>query len=94
MGVFTFIIILVVISTVGKIMSDRLPRRDPRGELPQGARAELDRIRDTVDNLGGRLARLEEERDFYKELLDSPKRRDAISPPNLGEDASDPAGPT
>ena len=93
MGVFEFIIILVVISTVGKVMSDRLPRRNPRGDLPQGGHAELERIRDTVDNLGGRLTRLEEERDFYKELLDSPRRRDAISPPNMGEDASDPAGP-
>ncbi len=94
MGVFEFIIILVVISTVGKVMSDRRPRRPPRGDLPQGGRAELERIRDTVDDLGGRLARLEEERDFYKELLDSPRRRDAISPPNVEADASDPAGPT
>ena len=94
MGVFEFIIILVVISTVGKIISNRRPRRDPGGDLPQGGRAELERIRDTVDDLGGRLARLEEERDFYKELLDSPGRRGAISPPDLEEDASDTAGPT
>ncbi len=94
MGVFAFIIILVLISTVGKIVSDRLPRRDPKGELPQGARAELERIRDTVDDLGGRLVRLEEERDFYKELLDSPGRRSAISPPELEDEASDSAGPT
>ena len=94
MGVFEFIIILVIISTVGKVMKDRRPRRPPRGDLAPGGRAELERIRDTVDDLGGRLARLEEERDFYKELLDSPRRRDAISPPNVGDDASDPAGPT
>ena len=95
MGVFEFIIILVVISTVGKLISDRRPRRDPRGDLPRGgARAELERIRETVDDLGGRLLRLEEERDFYKELLDSPRSRGTISPPDMGEDASDPAGPT
>ncbi len=93
MGVFAFIIILVLISTVGKIVSDRLPRRDPKGELPQGARAELERIRDTVDDLGGRLVRLEEERDFYKDLLESPGRRRGISPPDMEEDASDTAGP-
>ncbi len=93
-GVFEFIIILVVISTAGKVMKDRRPRREPRGDLPQGARAELERIRDTVDDLGGRLARLEEERDFYKDLLDSPARRDAISPPDMEDDAFDPAGPT
>ncbi len=94
MGVFEFIIILVVISMVGRVISRRRPRRDPQGELPQGGRAELERLRDTVDDLGGRLARLEEERDFYKELLDSPRRRDAISPPNMGEDGSDPVRPT
>lgn len=95
MGVFEFIIILVVISTVGKVISDRRPRRDPRGGLPQGgARAELERIRETVDDLGGRLVRLEEERDFYKELLDSPGRRGAISPPDTVEDASDLAEPS
>lgn len=94
MGVFAFIIILVLISTIGKVMSDRLPRRNPRGELPQGARAELERLRDTVDELGHRLVRLEEERDFYKELLDSPGRHNAISPPGMEQDASDIAGPT
>lgn len=94
MGVFEFIIILVVISTAGKIIGNRRSRRDPRGELPKGGRAELERIRDTVDDLGGRLVRLEEERDFYKELLDSPGRRGAISSPDLEEDASDTAGPS
>lgn len=68
---------------------------NPLTELP----GEIDQLPsltwlDMVDDLGGRLARLEEERDFYKELLDSPRKRDAISPPNMGEDASDPVGPT
>lgn len=94
MGVFEFIIILVVISTIGKAVSDRRWRRDPPGKLPRSEPAELERIRETVDELGGRLARLEEERDFYKELLDSPRSRGVISPPDIRGDAADPAGPT
>jgi hypothetical protein len=91
-GVFEFIIVLVLISTAGKIISNRRSHRDPQGELPKGGRAELERIRDTVDDLGGRLMRLEEERDFYKELLDSPGKRGVISSPDMEEDASEDPG--
>ncbi len=94
MGVFEFIIVLVIISTVGKVVSGRRARRDPRGDLPQGGRAEVERIRDSVDDLGGRLTRLEEERDFYRELLDSPGSPGAISPPDAAEDASALAEPS
>ncbi len=93
MGVFEFIIVLVIISTVGKVLSDRRPRREAQGDLPKDAHEELGRIRDTVDDLSGRLGRLEEERDFYKDLLESPGRRRGISPPDMEEDASDTAGP-
>jgi len=93
-SVFGFIIILVLISTVGKVVSDRRWQHHARSDLPPGGNAELERIRDTVDDMGSRLALLEEERDFYKELLDAPGRRDAISPPDMGEDAADTAGPS
>ena len=39
-----------------------------------------------IEDLGGRLNRLEQERDFYKELLDSPARPREISPPEARED--------
>ena len=87
MGVFEFVIALVFISTLGKVLSRRAPRRAPKGELPPGGRAELDRMRETMDDLSGRLARLEEERDFYKDLLDAPGGRREISPPDSGGDA-------
>jgi hypothetical protein len=34
-----------------------------------------------VDNLSGRLVRLEEERDFYRDLLEAPDRARGIRPP-------------
>ena len=42
-----------------------------------------------MDDLSGRLARLEEERDFYKDLLDAPGDRREIGPPGVEGDASD-----
>lgn len=80
-GVFEFVIALVLISTLGRVLSRRFPRRQPQGELPPGQRAELDGIRDAMHDLSGRLQRLEEERDFYKDLLEAPGGRREISPP-------------
>ncbi len=89
MGVFEFIIALVLISTLGKALSRRRPRRELPGASPEGGRAEIEHIRDTLDDVTGRLGRLEEERDFYKDLLDSSGRLRGIPPPDLDEDTSD-----
>jgi len=39
--------------------------------------------------MSGRLERLEEERDFYRDLLDSPGVPRKIQPPDPGKQASD-----
>ena len=88
MGVFEFIIVLVLISTVGKVLSQRLPRRKPQAQPPPLPPAEVERIHEALEDLGGRLLRLEEERDFYKELLESPERRREGLPPGPGHDPS------
>jgi hypothetical protein len=80
-GVFEFIVALVLISTAGKVVGQRFARERPRGEIPQVGPAEIERIRETIDDLSGRVMLLEEERDFYKELLESPERQRAILPP-------------
>lgn len=79
MGVFEFVLALVMITTVGKIASRRMsrPRRD---ESIQSGTEELLRIRDTVADLSGRLERLEEERDFYKDLLGPEVARRELPP--------------
>ena len=81
MSVFGFVIALVLISTVGRLLSRRAPRWQPPAELPPAQHAELERIRESMHDLSGRLQRLEEERDFYKDLLEAPKGRPKISPP-------------
>lgn len=68
-------------------------RRALEGDSPQDS-AELEGMRDRIDGVIGRLERLEEERDFYKDLLDSPGPRREISAPSVGEQASDTTEPS
>ncbi len=82
MGVFEFVIALVFISTIGRIaMGRRRPHRLP-GESFHLDAEELHRVRDTITDLSGRVERLEEERDFYKDLLEPPASRSKLPPPH------------
>ena len=72
MGVFEFVIALVFISTVGRIISRRRRPLPLPGESFKVDTEELHRIGDTISDLSGRVERLEEERDFYKDLLEPP----------------------
>lgn len=80
-GVFEFVLLIVLISTAGKVLTSRSSR--PR--LPPGARPEdVEQLNDAVSELHARLTRLEEERDFYRALLDSPDRKTLPEPPGGG----------
>lgn len=81
MGVFEFIIALVLISTLGKVLGQRLPRERPTKNPPQIPSAETERIREAIEELSGRLMRLEDERDFYRQLLEAPDRERVLQPP-------------
>jgi len=82
MGVFEFVIALVFISTIGRIAAGRRrPRRLP-GESFQLDAEELHRVRDTITDLSSRVERLEEERDFYKDLLEPPTGSSFLPPPD------------
>ncbi len=68
---------------------------------PQGDPNAMLQLNDAVSELNARLAKLEDERDFYRALLESP-RRDEIRPPpgqapasgqRLRPDRSPPRGP-
>lgn len=60
--------------------------RSADGRLPPGqaghSSAELESIREELDQVTSRLQRLEEERDFYKELLEAPDREDLLERPD------------
>ena len=82
MGVFEFIILIVLISTIGKVVAQRgprLPPAPPRDEprLPPG---EIQELRETLERMDERLGRIEEERDFYRALLDDPRRKEGDLP--------------
>jgi hypothetical protein len=79
-GVFEFVIVLVLISTVGRIITRRRGAPLPRESFQLDAE-ELHRVRDTIADLSTRMERLEEERDFYKDLLEPPRGSGMLPPP-------------
>jgi len=81
-GVFPFVIILVAITTFGRIVTRLLPSGAARAVPPQLPPGQLEDLRESIDQLSGRVVRLEDERDFYKELLDAPGRQRKLSPPD------------
>ena len=82
MGVFEFVIILVLISTAGRIFASRRRPLPLPGDSFKLDAEELHRVRDTITDLGSRVERLEEERDFYKDLLEPPSGRRTLPPPD------------
>ncbi len=89
MGFFEFVITIVAISTVGRIIASRRRRLIPPlpGESFQMDTEELHRVRDTIGDLSTRVERLEEERDFYKDLLEPPRGRSTLPPADADPDA-------
>ena len=81
MDFFAFIITLVLISTAARIIGRRRRPTLP-GESVQVDTEELHRIAETITDLSGRVERLEEERDFYKDLLEPPSSSRELPPPD------------
>jgi len=80
-GFFAFIITLVLISTAARII-ERRRRPTLPGESVQVDTEELHRIAETITDLSERVERLEEERDFYKDLLEPPASSRELPPPD------------
>ena len=80
MGVFEFLTVMVVVTTIGKVATSFADRR----ALPPADAStsdDVEQLRAVVGDFDTRLHRLEEERDFYKELLDAqPKARSLKAP--------------
>lgn len=95
MGPFEMVVLLVLITTIGKVLTNRRDALADKGSAPQLAPGEVDSLRDAVDDLSGRVVRLEQERDFYKELLDAPGRQRALADPGVtpNTEAGGPVGP-
>ncbi len=84
LAAFVFVVITVRVVVVESIRR----RGGLEADLPPGG-GELDGLRDAMERATVRLDLLEEERDFYEDLLDLPERRRAISPSAVKEDAAD-----
>ena len=81
MGGIELIMVLVFVFAVGRIITRRQAAPLPRESLQLDAE-ELHRVRDTIADLSTRMERLEEERDFYKDLLEPPRGRATLPPPD------------
>ena len=79
LGVVEFVLVVIIATTVGKVVQLRMARARRDDSLPSGT-DELLRVRDTMADLSGRLERLEEERDFYKALLEPEVARRELPP--------------
>ena len=88
MGVFEFIIALVLISTAGKVLTAR-SAAPPKEKLKPREEGDLAYMREALHELSGRVERLEEERDFYRNLLESPNRPKVLPTPEDKPDATD-----
>ena len=81
MGVAEFVIALILISGAAKIIERQRRSAPLPGEAIMVDPEELRRISDTITDLSGRVERLEEERDFYKDLLEPPSGTRNLPPP-------------
>lgn len=71
MSVFGFVIVLVTVSMIGKVATEfAASQRLPPG--PGAASEDVEMLRDAVADMSTRLHKLEEERDFYRQLLEAP----------------------
>ena len=66
MGIFEFVIVLVLVATAGEVIKARVSRPTPVAPPPRDTR----HLEETVEHLNQRVLRLEEERDFYRALLE------------------------
>ena len=84
MTFFALIITFATATAAALTFARIIERRRPTlpGESVQVDTEELHRIAETITDLSGRMERLEEERDFYKDLLEPPSSSRKLPPPD------------
>ena len=84
MTFFALIITLAITTAAALTFARIIERRRPTlpGESVQVDTEELHRIAETITDLSGRVERLEEERDFYSDLLEPPSSSRELPPPD------------
>ena len=84
---FELVVLIVLISTIGKVLTARQQRPQlPRDRQEPEAILQLN---DALSEVNARLTKLEEERDFYRALLESPRRGEILPPPGQGPPSAD-----
>ena len=69
-GVFGFLSVAVICSTVASVLNARIAKKPAPGAVSSD---QVELLSQEVRDLGLRLHQIEEERDFYKDLLAAPR---------------------
>ena len=70
MGFFEFILALVFLNVAGKAVREYIKKKPARGAVSSD---QVELLSQEIRDLGLRLHQIEEERDFYKDLLAAPR---------------------
>ena len=70
MGFFEFILALVFLNVAGKAVREYIKKKPAPGAVSSD---QVELLREEIKDLGLRLHHIEEERDFYKDLLAAPR---------------------
>ena len=91
MGVFTFIIMIVALVTLGEVASKWLEGSRARPSVEPAPDGEMARLREQVESLTDRVEQLSEEQRFLTRLLEERPRATAL--PTSGESRPERSGP-
>ena len=70
MGFFEFLVAVFLFKTIGEVIKEHIKNKPAPGSVSSD---QVELLREEIKDLGLRLHHIEEERDFYKDLLAAPR---------------------
>jgi len=69
-GFFEFLVAVFLFKTIGEVLKEHIKNKPATGSVSSD---QVELLREEIKDLGLRLHQIEEERDFYKDLLAAPR---------------------
>jgi hypothetical protein len=69
-GFFEFLVTVFLFKTIGEVLKEHIKKKPAPGSVSSD---QVELLREEIRDLGMRLHHIEEERDFYKDLLAAPR---------------------
>ncbi len=70
MGFFEFLVAVFLFKTIGEVLKEHIKNKPAPGSVSSD---QVELLKEEIKDLGLRLHDIEEERDFYKDLLAAPR---------------------